>query len=123
MTRRRVRKSRIIRRILAIWIFLFIALVILAALHFIGWIILTTAIAGLAYSAGRYPQWRATRKIRISNEYGKGWHGSEITSSGRIDRIDTVSPYPDEIRNRIIADPRSGARPLMDGDTDDAGSY
>jgi hypothetical protein len=145
MIRKRVRKSRAIRWILAGWIFILVMGVILTALHFIGWIIATTAIAGLAYSAGRYPQWKhdkavittnseRLRKIRVSSEYGKAWRSSEITPTGRIDYMDAVSPYPDEmripgksvtsdIRNRIIADLRSGARPLTDGDTDDAGPY
>jgi hypothetical protein len=29
-----------------------------------------------------------------NSEYGKRWHGSEITPTGRIDRMDAVSPYP-----------------------------
>lgn len=109
---------------LLLWAIIIILAVVETVFHAIGWIIASLILAILAYRAGKLNGAARVNRLRTNARYGL---------RGPVVDLDAVSPYPpgftetddpamttlrpgawipDEVRDQIINDLLSGARPL-----------
>lgn len=106
MTRRRVRRSHVMRWALTGWAVIIMAALGITVLHVLGWLIVTAAISAGTYALGRRHAGTRplTGKLGRNAAYGQrsaaqGYTGGSLPRQPVTD-MDAVSAYPAELTSR-----------------------